>query len=115
MCIHASKLVPHAARERGGRAKALLPIWRAKRPRAQPSSFRLISLQKGIGEEQIAQVPFGDRIERLGPDFDAGPDAFVDTAAAMMCLDFVISTGHSDSASGRCSRPSSLGIAKGRG
>jgi Flp pilus assembly protein TadD len=50
---------------------------------------RVISLQKGDGEEQISGVPFADRIEVLG-DLDAGPDAFVDTAAAMMGLDLVI-------------------------
>jgi hypothetical protein len=29
-------------------------------------------------------------IEALGEDFDAGPDAFLDAAAVMMCLDLVI-------------------------
>jgi hypothetical protein len=30
------------------------------------------------------------RVETLGPDFDSGPDAFVDTAAAMAHLDLII-------------------------
>jgi ADP-heptose:LPS heptosyltransferase len=30
------------------------------------------------------------RVERLGDDFDVGPDAFVDTAAAMAALDLVV-------------------------
>ena len=30
------------------------------------------------------------RVETLGADFDAGADAFVDTAAAMTCLDLVV-------------------------
>ncbi len=30
------------------------------------------------------------RVETLGADFDAGPDAFVDTAAVMTCLDLVV-------------------------
>ena len=30
------------------------------------------------------------RVERLGPDFDGGPDAFIDTAAAMSHCDLVI-------------------------
>jgi tetratricopeptide (TPR) repeat protein len=51
---------------------------------------RLISLQKGYGSEQVGQVPFGDRVEGLGDDFDSGP-AFLDTAAVMMNLDLVIS------------------------
>ena len=53
--------------------------------------LRLISLQKGLGEEQIDTLPAGMRVERLGEDFDAGQDAFVDTAAAMQSLDLVIS------------------------
>jgi tetratricopeptide (TPR) repeat protein len=59
-------------------------------PLADIPGVRLISLQKGYGSEQVAQVPFGDRIEDLGADFDTGP-AFLDTAAAMMQLDLVIS------------------------
>jgi tetratricopeptide (TPR) repeat protein len=51
---------------------------------------RMISLQKGSGVEQLAELPAGMRIETLGDDFDAGPDAFVDTAAAMMALDLVV-------------------------
>ena len=53
---------------------------------------RLVSLQKGPGEEQLDALPEGMRVERLGADFDAGPDAFVDTAAAMQSLDLVISS-----------------------
>jgi hypothetical protein len=51
---------------------------------------RLISLQKGAGLHEIAEVEFGDRIETLGEDFDAGPGAFLDSAAVMMSLDLVI-------------------------
>jgi Tfp pilus assembly protein PilF len=58
-------------------------------PLAEIPGVRLISLQKGDGEDQIAQAPFADRIETPG-DLDAGPDAFVDTAAVMMGLDLVI-------------------------
>ncbi len=32
------------------------------------------------------------KIETLGNDFDAGPDAFIDTAAVMECLDLVITS-----------------------
>ena len=54
--------------------------------------MRLISLQKHHGLEQLATVPDGLRIETLGEDFDAGPDAFIDTAAVMQCLDLVITS-----------------------
>jgi tetratricopeptide (TPR) repeat protein len=50
---------------------------------------RLISLQKGFGAEQIASS--GLRVETLGDDFDAGPSAFLDTAAVMANLDLVVS------------------------
>jgi hypothetical protein len=50
---------------------------------------RLISLQKDVGAEQLAQ---GMAVESLGADFDSGPDGFIDTAAAMMNLDLVISS-----------------------
>jgi tetratricopeptide (TPR) repeat protein len=59
-------------------------------PLAEIPGVRLISLQKGYGSEQVAQVPFGDRIEDLGADFDTGP-AFLDTAAVMTGLDLIIS------------------------
>jgi len=51
---------------------------------------RLISLQKNNGTEQLHGLPAGMRVEALGKDFDAGPDAFVDTAAVMESLDLVI-------------------------
>ena len=59
-------------------------------PLAGVAGVRLISLQKGFGEEQLGNLPRTLRVETLGPDFDAGPDAFVDAAAAMTCLDLVV-------------------------
>jgi tetratricopeptide (TPR) repeat protein len=53
-------------------------------------NVRLISLQKGAGTEQLARLPAGMVVETLGADFDAGPDAFVDTAAAMSHLDLIV-------------------------
>jgi hypothetical protein len=51
--------------------------------------IRLISLQKGEGEEQIASAGFAvETLERL----DDGPDAFLDTAAVMMTLDLIITS-----------------------
>jgi ADP-heptose:LPS heptosyltransferase len=52
---------------------------------------RLISLQKGEGEAQLLTLPDG-MVQALGRDFDAGPDAFVDTAAVMEGLDLIITS-----------------------
>jgi hypothetical protein len=59
------------------------------RPLAAVPGVRLISLQKTEGEEQIA--PAGFPVETLD-DLDAGPDAFLDTAAVMVRLDLVITS-----------------------
>jgi len=56
------------------------------------SEVRLISLQKGFGVEQLHNLPEGMMVETLGDDFDAGPDAFIDTASVMKCLDLVITS-----------------------
>lgn len=47
---------------------------------------RLISLQKGFGSEQLAGRAWVEILE----DFDEGPDAFLDAAAAIANLDLVI-------------------------
>lgn len=59
-------------------------------PLADIPGVRLVSLQKGPPLNQIGGVPFAARIEQPGDDFDAGPDAFVDTAALMTNLDLVV-------------------------
>jgi Flp pilus assembly protein TadD len=59
------------------------------RPLAECPGVRLISLQKGEGEEQTAGAGFA--VETLD-GLDSGPDAFVDTAALMMALDLVITS-----------------------
>ena len=56
-------------------------------PLAAVAGVRLISLQKGEGEEQIAMAGFP--VETLD-GLDAGPDAFLDTAAVMASLDLII-------------------------
>jgi tetratricopeptide (TPR) repeat protein len=48
----------------------------------------LVSLQKGFGSEQSAQVDFS--LRDLGPDFDEAHGAFMDTAAVMKNLDLVV-------------------------
>lgn len=55
---------------------------------ARPGA-RLISLQKGQAEAQIASAPFA--VETLD-GLDAGPDAFLDTAAVMMSLDLIVTS-----------------------
>jgi tetratricopeptide (TPR) repeat protein len=52
---------------------------------------RLISLQRQHGTEQLRSLPPGLVVEELGEDFDAGPDAFIDTAAVMQSMDLIIS------------------------
>lgn len=61
-------------------------------PLADVAGVRLISLQKQPGPEQIAQVRFGDRIERIIDEADKGPDAPLDTAALIANLDLVVSS-----------------------
>ncbi|KAF0100346.1 MAG: glycosyltransferase 9 family protein [Rhodospirillaceae bacterium] len=61
-------------------------------PLARLPGVRLVSLQKHHGLEQLDRLPPGMTVESLGPDFDAGADAFVDAAAVIMSLDLVIST-----------------------
>ena len=53
---------------------------------------RLISLQKGEGEDQLQTLPAGMVVESLGDHLDAEADAFADTAAVMRCLDLVITS-----------------------
>ena len=91
-----SPTATHALRNRFMPLAAFAPL-------AAIPGVRLISLQKGAGSEQIAAVPF--RVDTLGEDFDAGPDAFVDTAAAMQSLDLIATcdsaVGHLAGALGR--------------
>ena len=54
---------------------------------SQIPGVRLISLQKGFGSEQLEGFP---QVERLGDEFDSGPDAFLDSAAVMECVDLAI-------------------------
>ncbi|HVX10533.1 MAG TPA: tetratricopeptide repeat protein [Pirellulales bacterium] len=56
-------------------------------PLAELAGVRLYSLQKNFGQEQIAQVGFGDRIVDLSPRLET----FEDTAAVVQNLDLVIS------------------------
>lgn len=64
---------------------------RLLQPLAALPGVRLISLQKMVALDELDTLPDGMTVETLGEDFDAGPDAFVDTAAVMASLDLVIS------------------------
>jgi hypothetical protein len=61
-------------------------------PLADIAGVRLISLQKQPGPEQIAQVRFGDRVERIIDESDKGPHAPLDTAALIANLDLVVTS-----------------------
>ncbi|SEC65322.1 Tetratricopeptide (TPR) repeat [Rhizobiales bacterium GAS188] len=63
---------------------------RAFAPLKDIPGVRLISLQKNGGVDQLGDAGLTFEVERLSDDFDAGPDAFVDTAAVMANLDLVI-------------------------
>ncbi len=65
---------------------------RCFQPLAAISGVRLISLQKAHGLDQLGNLPSGMEVERLGEEFDRGPDAFIDTAAVMSCVDLIITS-----------------------
>lgn len=59
---------------------------------ARLPGVRLISLHKGEGEAQLASLPDGMTVEALGDSFDAGPGAFLDTAAVMTLCHLVVTS-----------------------
>jgi tetratricopeptide (TPR) repeat protein len=59
---------------------------------AKIPNVRLICLQKNAGAEQLHAQPEGMQVETPGADFDAGDDAFLDSAAVMQQLDLIISS-----------------------
>jgi len=60
-------------------------------PLADIPGARLISLQKNPGARQVAQVPFGDKIECVLDENDLSPESLLDTAAVMANLDVIVS------------------------
>lgn len=58
-------------------------------PLAALEDVELVSLQRGYGEAQIDEVPFGARIVRLADDRDAD-GTLVDTAGILQHLDLVV-------------------------
>ena len=76
-------------------------------PLAEMPGVRLITLQLGPGLNQIDQVSFRDRIERV----DDGLRDWVDTAALMMNLDLVVSCDTSvPHLAGALARPTFIAI-----
>jgi tetratricopeptide (TPR) repeat protein len=61
-------------------------------PLARRPGVRLISLQKNYGLDQLTSLPADVAVETLGEGFDGGPDAFIDTAAAMSSLDLIVTS-----------------------
>jgi tetratricopeptide (TPR) repeat protein len=59
---------------------------------SQVPNVRLIGLQIGEGLDQLAHLPDGMRVEQPGADYDAGADAFLDTAAMMENLNLIVSS-----------------------
>ena len=59
-------------------------------PLARIAGVRLVSLQKGPGQEQIAEVARRFAVLDLGGELDESGGAFVDTAAVMQSLDLVV-------------------------
>jgi Flp pilus assembly protein TadD len=82
-CVWQGNANPEADIARSFPLKELAPL-------AAAPGVRLISLQRGFGEEQLWENPPGFAIERLGADYDVGGHAFLDAAAAMMSLDLVV-------------------------
>jgi len=58
---------------------------------ARLPGVRLYSLQKVSGLNHLERLRDRVAVTELGADFDAGPDAFLDTAAVMANLDLVVS------------------------
>lgn len=60
-------------------------------PLARIENVKLVCLQMNATDDEIAACSFADKITRPGLDFDTGPDAFLDTAAILACVDRLVS------------------------
>jgi len=81
ICWQGNRLTPGDI----GRSFAL----RYLEPLSKIANIRLISLQKDVGE--LAELPAGRTVEMFS-ELDIGPDAFIDTAAALENLNLVITS-----------------------
>ena len=59
-------------------------------PIAAIPNVKLVCLQQNATDDEIAACSFADKIVRPGPDFDAGLDAFLDSAALLTCVDRLV-------------------------
>lgn len=83
-------------------------------PVARVPGVRLVSLQKNFGLEQLQHQPSPMSVDQPGPDFDSGPDAFVDSAAMLAGLDLVITADTSMThLAGAIGRPAWLALTYG--
>jgi len=82
-CVWQGNANPEADISRSFALKELAPL-------AGVPGVRLVSLQKGFGEEQLWRDAPKFPVLRLSANFDAGGPAFLDTAAAMASLDLVV-------------------------
>ncbi len=82
-CVWQGNANPEADIARSFALKELAPV-------AAVPGVRLVSLQRGFGEQQLWDDPPDFEIQRLSADYDVGAHAFLDAAAAMMSLDLVV-------------------------
>jgi Flp pilus assembly protein TadD len=84
---------------------------RAFAPLADVPGVRLISLQAQGGLDQLDDLPPEMTVERLGPEIESNPDGFRQLAAAMACVDVIVT---SDSApahlAGALGRPTRVAL-----
>jgi tetratricopeptide (TPR) repeat protein len=81
----------HGQPRQGGWRIRNVPLQRFAALAAIPG-VRLISLQKGAGREELAEISRHFPVLDLGDDLDQAAGAFMDTAAIMMNLDLVITS-----------------------
>jgi hypothetical protein len=77
----------HDDRRRSFPLATYFPLLRRFRDRVD-----FYSLQKGTGEEQVADLPPDLALPHLGPTLDGGEDGFVETAAVLSQLDLLITS-----------------------
>lgn len=74
-----------------GRYAGRSPPFTALAPLSEIPGVCYLSLQRGPGEDQIDGAPLGRSLLRFA-DLDAGPDAFLDTAAILSCVDLLVTS-----------------------
>jgi tetratricopeptide (TPR) repeat protein len=81
----------HGSRDRGDDRGRSFPVTHFRGISEIPG-VHLISIHKGKGELELDALPDDMALELPGPEFDAGDDAFIDTAAVMACCDLIITS-----------------------